>query len=170
MKNADRKLISRGLDHRLDHDERRTLNALLATDPEAARTDKVWTQIGDHLRLESRKIPSPDPHVAWQDIRREIRKQEGDGTSAETRGFTWRLTWAGALASVVVIGLLGWSALRLTRSSPSEFLVAENPIGNRVEWVETEIPGATTMIYTDTETELTVIWMDVALDVDPRDT
>jgi len=170
MKKSDSILISRGLDNQLENAERKKLNELLAADPDSAKTEAAWRNVGDQLRREARHIPVPDSQLAWQDIRRAIRQHEETSGDAGTSGFPWRLTWAGAFATVAVIGLLGWSAWRLTLPPAQEIAAAEDTIGSRVEWVESEMPGATTMIYTDTETDMTVIWMDVALDVDPRDT
>jgi len=170
MKKSDQQLISRGLDNELNADERKKLSQKMAVDPEICRIDAAWRKVGDQLRYDSRAIKMPDTQWAWQDIQRAIRQSEHASGESVASGFPWRLTWAGAMATVAVIGLLGWSAWRLTLPSTREIAATEHANGGRVEWVESELPGATTMIYTDTETDITVIWMDVALDVDPRDT
>lgn len=170
MKKSDRKLISRGLDNELDGDERKKLNQQLASDPEFSRTDAAWRKVGDRLRNEARAMHVPDVQLAWQDIQRDIRQLEHASGESVTAGIPWRLTWTGALATVAVIGLLGWSAWRLTLSPVLNIAAIEEANGGRVEWVESELPGATTMIYTDAETDLTIIWMDVAQDINPRDT
>ena len=82
-----------------------------------------------------------------------------------------RFRWAAGLAVLVVGTVLGLSAWRVLDGRTPVWVMTdpvESP-ANRVEWVVAEIPGATTMIYTDTETDMTVIWLDVAQNVDPRD-
>lgn len=168
MKRSLQKLISRGLDGELSPAERAQLERALAGDPSAAKTAGGWERIGDHLRGEAGRVAVPDAAVAWQDIRREIHRQEPEREAAAASLLTGRLRWAAAMASVCVVGLLAWSALRLTHR---EAVVADvNAPASRVAWVVAEVPGATTMIYTDRETDMTVIWLDVANHNDPRDT
>jgi anti-sigma factor RsiW len=167
MKKSDKKLVSRGIDGELSIDERVRFEVLVKTEPEALKTSRTWEAIGDQLRAESARIPVPDSTVAWQDIQRAIRldSEKSPATPAASFG---RLGWAGAFAGLVVIGLLAiWARMLIT--SPGRVLADHKASANRVEWVRAEIPGATTMIYTDTETDMTVIWMDVAQNVDPRD-
>jgi len=170
MKTSTQKLISRGLDRELDPQEREQLDAMLASNPDAARTSRIWELTGDQLRRDAAGIHVPDATVAWQDIRRAIRQDEPAPSIKAETGLGFRLRWAGALASLLVIGMVGLYALRVKQdSSRADHAGAMGP-ASRVEWVIAEIPGSTTMIYTDMETDLTVIWMDVAQSVDPRDT
>jgi len=167
MKKSDKKLISRGIDSELSVNDRVQLDVLITTEPEAGKTAMVWQAIGDQLRSDVSLVSVPDPAVAWQDIRREIRQHEG--TIKETPAASFgRLGWASVFASALVVSVLGMWAWMLIRTPAS--MMAEHPAAaNRVEWVKAEIPGATTMIYTDTETDLTVIWMDVAQNGEPHD-
>ena len=73
---------------------------------------------------------------------------EGD-TGQEILGS--RLKWAAAIMTLVFLGL----GIAVLRHGPSA--MASSPA--EVEWVSTEVPGATTMVYQDEETGLTVIWM-----------
>lgn len=165
MKKRDATLISRGLDADLDPSERERLEALLQADSEAAGTQRAWERLGDSLRVRSAEAPAPDPALAWQDIRRAIRLAEDDASPIAPP--VSRLRWAHALASLAIVGLFGLSAWQLWRT---ENRPVTYPAYSRVEWVIPEVPGATTMIYTDEETDMTVIWMDVAQSPDPRDT
>ncbi len=170
MKISEEHLISRGLDGALNDRERAALDALIARNPEAAARTRAWSDIGDQLRRQATATVTPDPLAAWHDIRRAIRTQAApEREEALAMGWSmFRLRIMGAITAVAVIGLLGWSSLRLFRGG--DHVAATSPASNRVEWVVAEIPGATTMIYTDAETDLTVIWMDLAQNVDPRDT
>jgi anti-sigma factor RsiW len=167
MKNSDKKIISRGIDSELSVNDRVHLDVLISTEPEAGKTARVWEAIGDHLRSEASLVSVPDPAVAWQDIRREIRQQEGT-TKESPAASLGRLGWASVVASALVVSMLGVWAWMLIRT-PASMMANHPAAATRVEWVKAEIPGATTMIYTDTETDLTVIWMDVAQQGEPHD-
>lgn len=168
MKKSEKKLISRGLDGALSPEERVRLETLRETNPEVRATERAWSAIGDQVR----RVPvqPPDAAVAWQDIRRAIRTA-GEQSAGEAAPAAWfgRLRWAVALSAFAVLALLGVSAWRLMEGAAVTWSATPDP-ADRVAWVVAEIPGATTMIYTDKETDMTVIWMDVAQNVDPRDT
>lgn len=167
MKTSVHKLISRGLDGALRPDERQRLEQLRESDPSVRQTERVWMAVGEQIR--STPVAPPDAAVAWQDIRRAIRQQEAD-PSTDSYLFFSRLKWTGAFAGLVLAVVLGLYARHLVQTRERTFGQVDDTPVNRVEWVVAEIPGATTMIYTDTETDLTVIWMDVAQNADPRDT
>ena len=168
MKKSDARLISRGLDGSLSPEERQRMDALLAASAEARATRQAWEALGDGVRDHAARHPAPDPALAWQDIRREIRRLDAERQDAPDAGWLFRFRVAGAVAALVVIGILGLSAWRLLEG-PGASSFAATPLSERVEWVIAEVPGASTMIYTDPETELTVIWMDIAQIHDPRD-
>jgi anti-sigma factor RsiW len=171
MKKSEQQLISRGLDGALDESERTAFERLLAENPEAARLAERWERTGDHLRTTMAPPAIPDAAVAWQDIRREIRRQTADTKPAgatETANWAGRMRWAGAFAAVCFLLLAGWLGYRYTVDGEAMFARGTTsmsplpPAPERVEWVVAEVPGATTMIFTDAETEMTVIWMDLA--------
>ena len=167
MKKKNEILISRGLDSELDPHEQEILQELLAADPKAAEAARSWEQLGDVMRMDAAAVKPPDSTVAWQDIRRAIRQHDESNAPAGDMASIFRLRWAGAIAALLVIGTLGLSAIHVIREAREAAWASESV--PRVDWVRAEIPGATTMIYRDMETDLTVIWMDVAQSVDPRD-
>lgn len=172
MKRKDAKLISRSLDGALSPEERIRVERLLETDSGAAATARVWQDIGDQLRIDAGRAPVPDPLLAWQEIRRKVRTTATQpDTPVMGSLFGIRLRWVAGLASVVFISLIGWSLFHDPRVAGEPVVSAPSPAAasERVEWVVAEIPGATTMIYTDRETDMTVIWMDLAQTDDPRD-
>ncbi len=170
MKRSDAQLISRGLDGELNAPERERLDDLLARDPVAAKTAQQWYAAGDAMRSTAARTQAPDPLLAWQDIRREIRRGESAGESSRSHVFSGAWMRAGALAAFIVAGYLGWAGWQHGRQGQVVTAAVPDQPAARVEWVEAEIPGATTMIFTDAETDLTVIWMDLAQNNDPRDT
>lgn len=169
MKKSELELISRGLDGDLSPDERDRLEALRSRDPSARTTERQWAALGDTLRRD--RGTAPDPALAWQDIRRAIHQQAGEADTTPAPGWSVRFRWAFALSILAVGAVLGLSVRHEWARHTREWVAAgpEGSPANRVAWVVAEIPGATTMIYTDTETDMTVIWMDVAQNVDPRD-
>jgi len=165
MKRNDAELISRSLDGRLSPAERAKAERLLAADPQAASAARAWQSIGDQLRMDAARVAPPDPVLAWDDIRRQIRNAQPE-TSPSFSGLPFR--WAAGLASVLLIGIASWLYFK-AEVSPVAGSTASSEAVSRVEWVVAEVPGATTMIYTDAETDMTIIWMDLAQNSDARD-
>lgn len=157
MNRKQMKLISRGLDSELDREEREALEELLKKTPEAGDAARVWGIAGDCLREESMRIPVQDSELAWLDIRRTIRLGE---EAEDNRGLVMtRLRWISGVASILFLLLLGWSGIRVLQGLRAPLAALAPP--ERVEWAVPGISGAATMIYTDTETDLTVIWLDI---------
>jgi len=165
MKRSEAELISRSMDGRLSVAERAKAERLLAEDPQAAAAARIWQAIGDQLRMDAGRATAPDPVLAWQEIRREIRRNEPEPAAS---WFGAGIRWAAVLAMVAGFGLAAWSIQRHYLRSDAG-VMADPDSASRVDWVKVEVPGATTMIYTDIETDMTVIWMDLAQNTDPRD-
>lgn len=170
MKKKEQMLVSRGLDSDLSDKERDQLISLLGATPDAESARQAWERIGDEVREGASRTASPDPALAWQDIRRAIQHEEDQAFARPAVG--WRPAWVMAAAAVLILGMLSVSMWRLaTGRAPDAASLASggNETYRRVEWVKAELPGATTMIYTDEETDITVIWMDVAQNGEARD-
>ena len=71
-----------------------------------------------------------------------------------------RFKWAGALAAVCLLLVGVWSVWRGPDAPPYPGAIA---LADRteVEWVETDLPDAFSMVYEDADTGLTVIWVMV---------
>ncbi|HMP72404.1 MAG TPA: hypothetical protein PKE55_03990 [Kiritimatiellia bacterium] len=156
MKTRDQKLLSRALDSECSEAQRRTADALLATDPDAKVLQETWSELGDRMR----SLPAPvvDEELAWMNVQREIRSGRAE-REALAGVFGPRLAWAFGLG-LVLFALSILFVLRQEWTGDPRFARSATPI-NQVEWVETGIPGATTMIFADASTGLTVVWMDV---------
>ena len=154
MSNHRPKWISRYLDGELPLPRRDQIARELETSGEARRIKADFEAIGERLR--ETPVPEARPAEAvWADVRREIRLTRMD-RGPESWVFGSRVQWVGAMMVAVLVGLTIWSGIRaIDPSAPASFgsTVAE------VEWMETDVPGATTMLYQDEETGLTVIWM-----------
>ena len=148
------KWISRYVDGELPPPRRAQMAREMETSEEARRMKADFETIGERLR--EGPVPEARPAGAvWADVRRGIRLAR-----REPGPVSWvlgsRVQWVGATMVAVLVGLTIWSGIRsMSPSAPTSLgsTVAE------VEWMETDVPGATTMLYQDEETGLTVIWM-----------
>jgi len=155
--NHQAKRISRFIDGDLNPSARARLAQDLAQSPDLDQLQMDYTKIGELLR--EQEIPTGQTsEAAWTDIRRSIRV---DPSSSEASSviLSSRLKWVAAMISILFV-VLGIGTVR--NLTP---VAIQQP--TEVEWVETEVPGAMTMVYQDDETGLTVIWM---MEEDDRDT
>jgi anti-sigma factor RsiW len=175
MNTKHERLIGGALDGALDPAERAEADRLLATQPEARAQWAAWDAVGDAVRREAGQVVVPDPRAAWLDIRRELRGGAAAGEVvdlAPARAHSLRrLRWAAGLAGLFMLAMAGTAVWQVGRGGFAVTRAVPDvpPAAERVEWVVAGLPGATTMIYTDSETDMTVIWMDVAQGPDPRD-
>ena len=151
------KRISRFMDGDLTPSERARLEQELARSPDLYRIQMDYHKLGELLREQEVPI-GQTPEAAWADIRRSIRLEQSESKARSVMPGS-RLKWVVAMGSVVFV-ILGGGILRILSSATIEQVT-------EVEWVETEVPGAMTMVYQDDETGLTVIWM---MEEDDRDT
>lgn len=155
-------LLSRDLDGDLPPAEQARLRAAEAADPSLAALRADWQRVGQALR--DLPVPgTPDPEVAWQDVRRALRLSRPAEVSRPL--FGWRLAWAGAALALllVVFGLLPRNA----PPAAAPALAAVAPRDVEVEFVETDLPDASTMVYQDEESGWTIVWVAAAEPVAP---
>ncbi len=147
--------LSMALDGELSARRRARLDAYLAAHPELDDLRNDWQAIGDRYRAAMPPCPQT-PEAAWHDVRRAIRVQ-GDLPHGEIVTFQGRMKWAGALAAAFLVMMGAW----LLVQSPDPGRVGTIAAADRteVEWVETDLPDAMSMVYEDAETGLTVIWV-----------
>ena len=129
------------------------LQAHLDVCPGCLKIRDQWVSVG--VRLRERKIPAPKaPEAAWADVRRAIRAGQADRHEAEE---TWAigapLRWAAAALLVMILG----SGVFLTRQKGAVGVARAG--ATEVEFVETGLPDAMPMVYEDSESGCTVIWV-----------
>jgi len=114
-----------------------------------------WRSYGVGLR--SRVVPAGDStEQVWAKVKEQIDRGRSPATEPLAFPVSPGLRWAALLLLVIAgIGSLYWMQSRENGGT----MVAEEPSGTIVEWVETDLPGATPMVYEDAETGLTVIWV-----------
>ena len=151
-------LLSRDLDGGLNSTEREELRRAEAADPSLAALRREWAQIGAALRA-GPAAGCPPPEVMWQDVRRAIRVAGADHGGEARRGYGWRLSWAGAAlaGALVLFVVMGrWSP------APTRMMAKAAPRDVEVEYVETDLPGASPMVYQDEESGWTIVWVAAA--------
>lgn len=146
------KALSQYIDGELRDSKSGRLSADLESDASLRDLKAEYSAIGDQLRdLE----PSEAPPVEkmWSDIRREIRR--GTRQEIEPSAFGVRLRWAGGTVATALVLMMAWVVMQ------SSFFGSEAYAASaaEVEWVETEVPNASTMVYCDDDTGMTVIWI-----------
>lgn len=144
------KALSRHLDGELPESQVDALEQHLSDCAACRETAAEWRGYGDTLRAD---VPAttPDPTAAWHDIRRTLRNREGSAPAAAPRPWWTRpLPWAGAAASLALL-TIGYLTLR-----PIDPLASN---GTAVEYVETGLPDASTLVYVDDESGWTIVWV-----------
>lgn len=156
---AKDKLLSRSLDGELSPAEQARLERLLAEDAGLRQREQDWRALGDRLRAEP-VPPPPTPEAAWMDVQRAIRLSKDDAVESTSPVFGWRLRGLAVMLLLVMAGL-GWWAYQSGRPLPAVAPVTARADGKsvEVEFVETDIPGASPMVYEDSETGWTVVWV-----------
>lgn len=150
--------ISRDLDGTLPPDQQAELRAIEAADPSLAVLRDHWKRLGTALR-EQPVRGMPDPALAWQDVRRAIRIA-GAQDRKERESFGWRLGWAGAALATALLVFVMMGSRRT--GSPAELARSVPLRGVEVEFVETDLPDASPMVYQDEESGWTIVWVAAA--------
>ena len=148
-------LLSRAMDGELPAAELREFEAHLGSCPRCAALRDEWARYSALLR--EPVAPVQTAEAMWADVQRAIRRQREDGRE-EASVFGWRLRWAGVIIALVLLGAYGVGlGLRKQSARVVESAAAGKPA--EVEFVETDVPGASALVYEDAETGWMVIWV-----------
>lgn len=145
--------ISLEMDGELSPRRAARLRAHLDKCPACFKAREAWGAIGEQVR--ARQVPAPkSAEAAWADVRRAIRSEQAERVEEEQ---TWAvgtpLRWAAAALLVMIVG----AGLFVKLQKGPGGLVRGG--GTVVEFVETGLPDATPMVYEDSESGCTVIWV-----------
>ncbi len=143
-------LLSQSLDRELESSRERELKGHLQSCPTCEDLRKNWKELGDVLRASP--LPSP-PDVAevCSEIERDL---PGSNPTSLRFRLKQELLLAGAAAALLIVSLfiyLGFSR----QGDPSPVMVQ----AAEVEFLETGIPGATPVVFVDSVTGMTVLWV-----------
>ncbi|MEZ5277011.1 MAG: zf-HC2 domain-containing protein [Opitutaceae bacterium] len=144
------KALSRHLDGELPEARVEALERHLSECATCRDTAAAWAGYGEAMKAGA-PAPRPDPIAAWYDIRRTLRNRE-ESRPAETVPAWWArpLPWVGTAAALALLAV-GYLSLRQTDPRPST--------GTTVEYVETGLPDASTLVYVDDESGWTIVWV-----------
>ena len=149
--------LSSSLDGELPADQRQALDEHLAACPHCRALQQEWVSFATFMRGQ-RIPPAQTPEAAWADVQRAIRLQ-GEQRAGEAIGvFGWRLQWAAAMIVAVLLGISVLGLWRVNHASPGTMQAADES-ATEVEFVETDVPGASPMVYQDADSGCTVIWV-----------
>ena len=166
----NRKIAERWLSAHMDGElparRRARLEACLAADPELRDLRRTWESLGARCRGDAVELSPSEIERAWYDVRRVIRGAAQQPV-AERPGLTARMQWAGAWAAVLLVAATGWWWWQGAATVPGGGIALADR--TEVEWVETDLPDAMTMVYEHDETGLTVIWVLMGDDDEERD-
>lgn len=150
--------ISRAIDGELPERQRARLEAWLDAHPEDRELTAQWQALGRLTREEQAALPVPDAERMWQDVRRAIRNAEAQPAEPSFAFFRWRLAWGAAMVALLFATAAGWG---LWRGQQARVALAAAEAGRpaRIEWSDTEVPGASTMVYEDEDAGVAVVWL-----------
>ncbi len=149
-----KKWLSLAMDNELSAQKCERMEQHLAHCPECRALKEQWMSYGNILRQPANTPLNTD--VLRADVLREIRTSRPDKEKLVIPGLLHsRPVYAFAMVAIVSVMIM--AGLRMFSGRVQTVKIAER--NTEVEWVETDIPGATAMVYEDEETGLTVIWV-----------
>jgi anti-sigma factor RsiW len=155
--------LSRWLDGEASPKQAAAVEAYLEGSAEARRLRAEFAEAGERLR----QLPVPDgpaPEAVWADVRRTLRLEaEHSNRRRQGAGFlVSRPLWAGGMLGVLALGIT--LATVFWQGGAGDAVAAVPAV---VESVESDLPGAMTMVYQDEETGLTLIWVQESENQEP---
>lgn len=149
--------MSMAMDGELSARRQARLDVYLEKHPEVEQACGEWGNFGERLRQDP-VIPPQTPAAAWQDVQRAIRLQNSDLNMVSTSIRHIALGWASAAVAAILLlaGAGVWLLGSGKQGLPVPIAVADR---TQVEWIETDVPDAMSMVYEDETTGLTVIWV-----------
>jgi anti-sigma factor RsiW len=144
-------MLSRRMDGDLDAEKNEMLESHLKDCPGCAEAQKAWSGIGDLLNA-SVNADSVDTDGVWNQIESQLGEQEPAASAPGARVLSFRMLTA--LAAVVILSLTVY--LGRTSPAPDGPALAQSAA---VEYFETDLPGASPMLYIDDDVGWTVVWV-----------
>lgn len=144
-----RLLMSQLLDGELSATDAELLDRYLKHNPDA----QDWMENLDLLREIQSESPSRSDHSASiLSIQEAIEGTHATPKKSKLLSFSGFIRTMAAAAAIAIVGTVAWIGLNPDAHAHYE--------PNIVEFVATDLPGASTYIYPDEETGWTVVWVD----------
>lgn len=139
-------------DGELNTEDCTAVEGWLATCPEARAHLAEIQALSD--RVTPIEMPIPDVETEWGKVRQSIE------APSNVLSFPRKL---GAIAAVLIVGAVAWFSFNADQTQGTE----ANYLAENVEMVETELEGATPIVYIDEESGWTVVWVTEEAETQP---
>ncbi len=148
--------ISMDVDGELSSRRRSRLAGWLERHPDMKDLQDAWLL---QKKILHEYIPEPvqTPEAAWQNIRRMIRAESAGRDMVNNDMSGYRFKFASAMAVALLMILAGIFFLQSWALEDLDMIAHMDR--TEVEWVESDLPDAMSMVYEDADTGLTVIWV-----------
>lgn len=146
-------MMSRLMDGELSADEADRLHQYLEVQPDAID----WMESSQTIAESARPAECADSQSAWENIQEAI--NEGSETGEQFSNiirFPSLLRMLGAAAAFAIVGSIVWTNLPFSQPKITERYAASQSV---VEFVDTDIPDASPVVYTDEISGWTVVWV-----------
>ena len=143
-------MLSAWIDEALSPEQMKAVGQAVEADPALKEKADALRSVGEQLRGISVESPVTAEKMA-ADVRREIRLS----TDTPAERLPWRV-WVPIAACACLVMFALWPQPSSQASADGSVAQAE------IEFVESELPGVSPMVYTDYDSGWTVIWLDEA--------
>jgi len=146
-------LMSCLMDGELPADDADRLYQFLEANPDAID----WMESNQAIADSNRAVEYADPQTSWEKIRTAISKDTGDkGASSKLIQFPPLFRVLGIAAAIALVASIVWKNLPSTQMEVTERYAASQSV---VEFVDTDIPDVSPVVYTDEISGWTVVWV-----------
>lgn len=146
-------MMSRLMDGELSADDADRLHQYLEVNPHAID----WMESNQVIVESTRTAEYADPKSAWESIRTALnRNSEIEEKSSNILRFPSLFKVLGAAAAVALVSSIVWTNLPFSQPEVTERYAASQSV---VEFVDTDIPDASPVVYTDEISGWTVVWV-----------
>jgi len=146
-------LMSCLMDGELPADDADRLYQFLEANPDAID----WMESNQAIADSNRAVEYADPQTSWEKIRTAFSKDTGDkGASSKLIQFPPLFRVLGIAAAIALVASIVWKNLPSTQLEVTERYAASQSV---VEFVDTDIPDVSPVVYTDEISGWTVVWV-----------
>jgi predicted anti-sigma-YlaC factor YlaD len=154
--------ISLELDGELDGSRLARLEEHLGQCPRCRATRAAWSSCSTLLAPRASK-GTVSTESDWRAIQPRLTPgtRAGRADASPFHPLAWSPVSAAAAAVFLVAVLAGLVWWGMSPGPRVDEEIRFSSMATEVEWIETDVPGALSMVYRDAETGLTVIWVDM---------
>ena len=152
---ASQKQLLRAQDEALHDQQHSTLAAHLSSCPQCSEFEASLRQISADIKNEAASVPVPDADETWQGIQSRLQPTgESETTSKRFAPLIW------ITAPLAAAAAFAFAFLPSHSTSDFDSVAMSEASATQVDYVETDNPNATTMVYVDNQSGWLVVWTD----------